>query len=151
MIDSPSSLMPSPTTVSSSSVNVQPKPNDVLSGRGNSAKNHNGNLHFRKLVESARDYYVALPPNKKILVSQLFFGAVKSLNPPGRFLKEKEKVHDLWEELEEKDALAKTSQALREGQPEHKKSEVVRRIASSGIDSLIYEVKVSCLSILLGY
>ena len=125
---------------------VSAQPNDVLSGRGNAAKHHNGNVLFRELVKEARDYYVAFPTNKKNLVSQVVYLTVKSLNPQGRYLKAIEQDNgDLWEELKPWEALAKTSQALREGQPGHKKAIAFCRIPESQTAEKLNELKVSRL------
>jgi hypothetical protein len=106
-----------------SSTCIVVQPNDVLSGRGNAVKKHEGNVHFRELVQAVKNYYVAFSPNKKIHMSELVIQAIKSLRPPGRYLKEKETdCGIIWEEITTKEALQKTSQALREGQPDHRKS-----------------------------
>ena len=130
---------------SKSSVFVGIQANDVLSGRGNAVKKHDGNVHFRELVQAVKHYYVAFPPNKKIHVSELVIHAIQSLRPPGRYLKEK--ISDMgimWEEITMKEALQKTSQALREGQPDHKKSGLCERIlGNEAVDEKLNEIWVS--------
>jgi hypothetical protein len=117
----------------------------VLSGRGNGIKKHEGNVHFRALCQAVKHYYVAFPPNKKIHVSELVIQAIKSLHPPGRYLKEKETDSEvLWEETTMKEALQKTSQALREGQPDHKKSGLIPRIRENEtVEEKLNEIWVS--------
>ena len=86
--------------------------------RGNTATYHGGNIHFRELINTVRDYYVALPQHQTILLSQVVFDAIQSLNPSGRFLKEIQ--HDtcvMWEELNPKEALAKISRVFCQCQP----------------------------------
>jgi len=132
-----------PMTMSSDN-NVEIQPNDVLSGRGNATKKHLGNIYFRNLVQTAKDYYVAFPCNKKLLISQAVYDSVKSLHPPGRYLKEKDGENGgiLWEEISEKEALTKTSQALR--QSSHKRSgKCLMKIRDQHeLDQRLNEIKV---------
>ena len=129
------------------SEDIQPHSNDVLSGRGNKIKKHEGNVHFRVLVSAVKNYYVALPSSEKIKVSEYVMEAVKSLNPPGRFLKEDEHANGVsWEELTYDEARKKTSQILREGQPQVKKS--CPKFTEIEIHSKLNEVKVSRMIIL---
>ena len=131
--------------MSSHGDDIKTHPNDVLAGRGNGIKKHLGNVHFRNLVNAVKHYYVALPSSEKIKVSQIIIEAVKSLNPPGRFLKEIEHANGVsWEELTEKDALGKTSQALREGQPGIKQQGIRPMICASDIHLALFDAKVSC-------
>jgi len=117
-------------------------PHDVLSGKGNGAKNHEGNRHFRALVESAKELYISCPESRKIQISKLVYEAIKSLSPQGRYLKKDEKG-ELYE-LSYKEALTKTSQALREGQPKHKKSGCFKSIQDEvTFYAKLNEVKVS--------
>ena len=94
-----------------------PHDHDVLAGRGNFVSYHPGNEHFRGLVRKHKVAYVACPKPQKGNFSKLIFDEIKSLNPPGRFLKQDAKTK-LWYEIPEKKALDKTRQALREGAPE---------------------------------
>ncbi len=55
--------------------------------------------------------------NQKAIYSKLIYDEIRSLNPPGRFLKQDPKTK-LWSDVGEKKALDKTRQALREGAPE---------------------------------
>jgi len=99
-----------------SSTEPTPKPNDILSGRGNGVNKHPGNLNFRKIVESYKHQYVVAIKCEKPAFSQLIVKKVQSLSPPGRFLK-KDASAGHWYELSPKEALTKTRQALREGAP----------------------------------
>lgn len=96
---------------------AQPHANDVLSGRGNFVNHHTGNENFRALVKHHKKAYVACPKNQKAIYSKLIYDEIRSMNPPGRFLKQDPKTK-LWSDIGEKKALDKTRQALREGAPE---------------------------------
>lgn len=69
------------------------------------------------LVTANKELYVSLPKKQKMLLSQSIVNAVRSQNPPGRFL-QKDTQSDLWYDVGDKRAQEKTSQALREGAPE---------------------------------
>ena len=69
------------------------------------------------LVAANKELYVTLPKKQKMLLSQSIVNAVRSQNPPGRFLQKDGKT-DLWYDVGDKRAQEKTSQALREGAPE---------------------------------
>jgi hypothetical protein len=96
---------------------VNPHPNDVISGRGKSVNRHPGNEHFRSLVKSYKEEYVAVPKSQKKLYSKIIYDEIRSMNPPGRFLKQ-DPATKLWSDVGHKTALAKIRQALREGAPE---------------------------------
>jgi len=69
------------------------------------------------LVAANKELYVTLPKRQKMLLSQSIVNAVRSQNPPGRFLQKDAKT-DLWYDVGDKRSQEKTSQALREGAPE---------------------------------
>jgi len=96
---------------------VKPGPNDVLSGRGNFVNHHSGNEQFRKLVKHHKEAYVACPKAQKAIYSKIIYDEIRSMNPPGRFLKQDSSTK-LWNDIGEKKALDKIRQALREGAPE---------------------------------
>ncbi|KAL7503156.1 hypothetical protein ACHAXN_000981 [Cyclotella atomus] len=96
---------------------INPHTHDVLSGRGNIANRHPGNEHFRSLVKNYKNEYVTTAKSSKPLCSQLIYNEIRSMQPPGRFLKQDPKTK-LWHDIGKKAALAKTRQALREGAPE---------------------------------
>lgn len=88
---------------------------DVIYGRGNHLKAHPGNVYYRSLVDSLKEYYVAFSKDKKKLVSELVYESIKNQNPPGKFLAE---CHArLYTELDMADAVKKISQCFREKQP----------------------------------
>jgi len=104
-------------SVAPASAIENPRPQDVLSGRGNYINKHPGNEYFRSLVRQYKVTYVATHKNDKPLFSRIIFDSIRSLNPPGRFLRQDEKTK-VWYDIGERKALDKTRQALREGAPE---------------------------------
>jgi hypothetical protein len=60
---------------------------------------------------------VTLPKRQKMLLSKSIVHAVRSQNPPGRFL-QKDANTDRWYDVGDNRAVEKTSQALREGAPD---------------------------------
>lgn len=96
---------------------ISPHEHDVLSGRGNFVNYHTGNEHFRALVRKHKLEYVRCPKPQKGKFSRMIVDEIKSMDPPGRFLKQDAKTK-LWYDIGDKKALDKTRQALREGAPE---------------------------------
>jgi hypothetical protein len=70
------------------------------------------------LVAANKELYVTLPKKQKMLLSQSIVNAVRSQNPPGRFLQKDVGGNSSWYDVGDKRAQEKTSQALREGAPE---------------------------------
>lgn len=98
----------------------RPGANDVLCGRGGDINKHPGNIAFRALVHDKKhEYNLDTNKSSKAAISQSIIDAVHSLEPPGRFLiKDKSTFGSrFWIEVENDKAVAKTSQALREGAP----------------------------------
>lgn len=87
----------------------------ALGGQSNS---HAGNAQWRMLVAANKELYVSLPKKQKMLLAQSIVNAVRSQNPPGRFLQKDVNGNNLWYDVGDKRAQEKTSQALREGAPE---------------------------------
>lgn len=98
-----------------------PGSHDVLCGRGGGINAHVGNVAFRELVNRDKERYnLEGNKNKKAEMSQRIVDHVKELG--GRFLqRDEESGHyggqSWWVEIDDIKALAKTSQALREGAP----------------------------------
>lgn len=69
------------------------------------------------LVSANKELYVSLPKRQKMLLSKSIVNAVRSQQPPGRFLQKDPKT-ELWYDVGDHRATEKTSQALREGAPE---------------------------------
>lgn len=90
-----------------------PHDNDVLSGRGNYANRHPGNKRFRAYVSSQRELYAAAPKNEKSIFAKTIVRTIRSLQPPGRFLK-RDPNTELWVDIGNRKSLLKTRQALRE-------------------------------------
>ena len=96
---------------------------DVLSGRGVNIAQHAGNERFRALIFSRHDinYCHAYTTAEKRAIAEEIVGHIKSLNPPGRFLRRSGRsnrtVRGLdgpWEELSKDEAIKKTCQAQRD-------------------------------------
>ena len=102
---------------------------------------HKGNEYFRKLVNVLRNEYVATTSSsEKRIFAKIVQEHIRSLNPPGRFLK-RESETDPYVDVGEKMSIDKTSQALREGKP------AIDKKIKSG--ELIIENVSQCLFILL--
>jgi hypothetical protein len=100
----------------------KPHPNDVLSGRGGGINSHPGNKTFRDWVRERKEAYnLAITKAEKAEIAHEVINLVRSLNPPGRFLQRDPNSvtgYSWWVEVDSNRALAKTSQALREGAPQ---------------------------------
>jgi len=113
----------------------EPHAHDVLCGRGGGTNNHIGNSHWRMLVAANKQLYITLPKRQKMLLSRSIVNAVRSQNPPGRFLQKDGKTK-LWFDVGDQRAQEKTSQALREGAPDiRKKVAAAKATVSAGSDS----------------
>eukprot|EP00539_Tryblionella_compressa_P014410 CAMPEP_0178830546 /NCGR_PEP_ID=MMETSP0746-20121128/8977_1 /TAXON_ID=913974 /ORGANISM="Nitzschia punctata, Strain CCMP561" /LENGTH=717 /DNA_ID=CAMNT_0020492713 /DNA_START=59 /DNA_END=2212 /DNA_ORIENTATION=+ len=114
---------------------AQPHAHDVLCGRGGGTNNHVGNSHWRMLVAANKQLYITLPKRQKMLLSRSIVNAVRSQNPPGRFL-QKDNKSNLWFDVGDQRAQEKTSQALREGAPDiRKKVAASKEGAAVSVDS----------------
>ncbi|KAL7541590.1 hypothetical protein ACHAXR_011658 [Thalassiosira sp. AJA248-18] len=95
---------------------TEPGPNDCLFGRGGGTNHHPGNKHYRKMVEDKKSKYLHSKRLDKPLVAMEIIHEWRSLDPPGRFLKQDDRTK-LWNDVGDKKAREKTSQALREKTP----------------------------------
>jgi len=96
-----------------------PNENDVLCGRGGRINSHAGNVQFRDIINSKKKEYLA-PTTKKLEkahIAAAIVNDIRSMNPPGRFLKE-DRGTGLWFDIGDAKAIKKTGQALREDAPE---------------------------------
>jgi hypothetical protein len=93
-----------------------PHDNDVLYGRGGGTNHHPGNKRYRQMVEDRKMDYVTSKRLDKPLVALEIIRIWRGQDPPGRFLKANDKT-GLWEDVGDKKAREKTSQALREKAP----------------------------------
>eukprot|EP00980_Cylindrotheca_fusiformis_P016495 scaffold4914_cov108-Cylindrotheca_fusiformis.AAC.7 len=109
---------------SSGNVRIRrPHPHDVLSGRGGGINSHPGNKTFRAWVADRKEAYnLAITKAEKAEVAHEVMNLVRSQQPPGRFLTRDTSSSAVgqswWVEVDGNRALAKTSQALREGAPQ---------------------------------
>lgn len=96
-----------------------PNAQDVLSGRGGGINSHKGNKTFREWVNQRKEEYnLAQNKKEKIAVAMQIVHQVHQQSPPGRFLQRDTTTSgQWWVEISEAKALAKTTQALREGAP----------------------------------
>lgn len=103
---------------SSTTTRIQtPGANDVLCGRGGNVNSHPGNIAFRSIVAGRKlDYNLTPVKTEKSVICQEVIQQVHDLNPRGRFLQKPEGCN-WWVECDNAKAMAKTSQALREGAP----------------------------------
>ena len=90
--------------------------NDVLCGRGGKTNIHSGNITFRMLVNDYKDKYLLAKKKDKPLIAAEVVDMIRSLDPPGRFLK-KDPDLGYWVDVGDQKAKEKASQALREGAP----------------------------------
>ena len=96
---------------------------DVLCGRGVNIAQHPGNLRFRSLVNTRYDpsYCTNFSTCEKQILASEVIEHIRSLNPPGRFLKRNgrsnsaRRLEGRWEELTSKECVKKTCQALHDG------------------------------------
>jgi hypothetical protein len=97
----------------------EPNENDVLCGRGGRINAHEGNVQFREVVNANKKQYLA-KTTKKLEKAHIAAGLVeqiRSMNPPGRFLKEDADT-GLWFDIGDAKAIKKAGQALREDAPD---------------------------------
>lgn len=124
-----------------------PHENDVMYGRGGGTNHHPGNKRYRKMVEDRKLEYVNSKRLDKPLVALEIIRIWRGQLPPGRFLKLDEKT-GLWNDVGDKKAREKTSQALREKAPlirkqqeeEKEKEEGVKSVSSVLQDDSFYPV-----------
>jgi len=100
----------------------EPHDNDVMYGRGGGTNHHPGNKRYRKMVEERKVKYVNSKRLDKPLVALEIIREWRGQWPPGRFLKHNYKT-GLWDDVGDKKAREKTSQALREKAPQIRKQQ----------------------------
>lgn len=88
--------------------------NDVLAGRGGRINSHVGNIQFREIVLQRKEDYRAHSTRKleKAHIAAEIVYLIRSLDPPGRFLKED--PDGAWYDIGDEKAIKKVGQALRE-------------------------------------
>eukprot|EP00980_Cylindrotheca_fusiformis_P026070 scaffold15305_cov126-Cylindrotheca_fusiformis.AAC.8 len=100
---------------------TDPRDTDVLCGRGGAALRHPGNQTYRRLVNLNKGLYITCLKTEKLKISRSIVAAIREQN--GRFL-ERDAKKGVWNDIGDKKAIEKTSQALREGQPKLKQKMV---------------------------
>merc|ERR1712176_632126 len=111
----------------------EPHEHDVLYGRGGGTNHHPGNKRYRKMVEERKLDYVNSKRLDKPLVALEIIKVWRSQEPPGRFLKMNEKT-GTWNDVGDKKAREKTSQALREKAPELRRKQEEGALIAAGKD-----------------
>ena len=98
---------------------MEPNPNDVLCGRGGRINAHAGNIQFRTIIQEHKNEYLAKTVKKleKAYIAAKIVHRIRTMNPPGRFLKQDDDT-GLWFEIGDAKAIKKTGQALREDAPD---------------------------------
>uniref|UniRef100_A0A7S4SH98 DUF6824 domain-containing protein n=1 Tax=Ditylum brightwellii TaxID=49249 RepID=A0A7S4SH98_9STRA len=113
--------------------------NDVLCGRAAEVINNSGNRRFRALTRYFRSIYAnSSKGDDKNKISCAIVDAVRTANPPGRFLK-KHATKDIWYDIGDRKAREKTSQTIRDiyDKDKQKKQKIIhaQRIASQNQDA----------------
>mmetsp|Transcript_29186 Transcript_29186/g.62541 ORF Transcript_29186/g.62541 Transcript_29186/m.62541 type:complete len:768 (+) Transcript_29186:141-2444(+) len=106
---------------------------DVLFGRGGGTNHHKGNKRYRKMVEDRKVRYVNCKRLDKPLVALEIIKEWRNQFPPGRFLKFDEKKNE-YNDVGDKKAREKTSQALREKAPQIRKQQEDEKHEGDGAD-----------------
>ena len=89
--------------------------NDVICGRGGVINAHPGNEQFLRSVKRRKPAYVAARYKcEKHCIASAIIEEIHNLDPPGRFLMKDPKNSKVWRIMEDKRALEKTKQALRD-------------------------------------
>ena len=129
--------------------NFIPHSNDVLLGAGAMRNNFPGNQRFRNLVKARKELYVASHCNhiKKTIVKSIF-RQVKSMNPPGRFLKQ-DRMYGLWQEVSDDVATEKACRALRERASTVRGSVISDKRICHALTALSKEDPLLCMEIRL--
>ena len=104
--------MPSTTTCI-----LKPGRNDVLLGRGYAIRMNQGNHLYRSLIKTAKPQFDAAPVSLRGIYGYQIVNHIRSLDPPGRFLRmdnKKSSSSGLWIEVSTEEAVYKVRQALRD-------------------------------------
>ena len=107
-----------PTRNSESIDGIIPKNEDVLFGRGGRTNHHPGNIRLREVVKQYQEAYQLAKKVDKPKISKLIVSALRSSNPPSRFLRMDVETNK-WVDVGQKRAAEKVSQTLREKEREH--------------------------------
>lgn len=92
--------------------------NDVLCGRGGCINAYPGNLQFRTICGKLKDAYRSSKTNgEKNRIVEGIVRTIRSMDPPGRFLKEDSSSDDCWVEIGDDKAKSKIVQIMRKDRP----------------------------------
>lgn len=91
---------------------IQVSHQDVLFGRGGETNLHIGNVRYRDIIALHRADYVRASKIEKPNVARRIVKAIRTGKNPGRFLRKDD--DGKWQEVSDKEAAWKASQALRE-------------------------------------
>jgi len=114
-ITSTTTTMSMPTTMSApySYTNItHPGQHDVMIGRGGGTNHNPGNIRFRQLICTRKDEYKVAKRSQKPIIAQEIVSAWRAQVPPGRFLKQDERM--LWYDVGNEQAKVKAAQKLRD-------------------------------------
>ena len=103
---------PIATTANDGGGGIEVSQQDVLFGRGGFTNRHIGNLRYRDIIALHRADYVRASKVEKPNVARRIVKAIRSGKTPGRFLRRGD--DGKWQEVSDKEATWKASQALRE-------------------------------------
>jgi len=121
---------------------TEPHENDVMYGRGGGTNHHKGNKKYRIMVEDRKLEYVNSKRLDKPLVALEIIRIWRAQLPTGRFLKHNDKTGQ-WDDVGDKKAREKTSQALREKAPQIRKQQEEEK----GV-SILYGISFCVLCVL---
>jgi len=93
--------------------NITPRNEDVLFGRGGRTNHHPGNIRLREVVKQYQEAYRLAKKIDKPKISKLIVAALRTANPPSRFLRWNEQFNQ-WVDVGDRRATEKVSQTLRE-------------------------------------
>ena len=88
-------------------------PNDVLLVRGGASNHNPGNKRFREMVNDSRSVYESAKKQEKTIIVKEVVKKWRSLDPPGKFVKQDE-FTKLWVDVGDEKAITRTSQLFRE-------------------------------------
>jgi hypothetical protein len=108
---------------------------DIVNGRGKGIQGHPGNVMFRKLVYAHKQTYAQAPDTDKQKISR---GIVIALRQFGARFLEFDTDTGRYRDIRDKKAVAKTSQALREGQ-----KNIKQELAAGEMDDSNFSIDTS--------
>lgn len=122
------------TALNTSTLDIFPKDEDVLFGRGGRTNHHPGNKRLREIVLKYRHIYNQAKKVDKPKVSKLIVNALRGANPPSRFLRMNDETAR-WEDVGDKRAAEKVSQNLREKDRDEKAEYLARKTQADSMEA----------------